>query len=92
MRALVSFLTTNAAADSDLKIGALPRDTIGRFKTGREAQATSLLDGEWLDQEQVHQAAAFDTTLRRMRLDAFDLLARHGYETAKWNVELFWSV
>lgn len=92
MRAFVNFLKTNAAACSYLQIGALPRDTIGRFKTGRKAQAKSLLDGEWLDQEQVRQAATFDTTLRRMRLDTFDLLARHGYETAKWNVELFWSV
>lgn len=39
----------------------------------------------WLSAEQSLAAARCATSLRRMSRDTFDLLLRHGYETAHWN-------
>lgn len=39
----------------------------------------------WLDNEKVSIAARFPTTLGRISEDEFDLIERHGYETACWN-------
>jgi NTE family protein len=92
VRAFVNFLKKNAVAGSYLQIGALPRESITRLQEGREVVAKQLLAADWLSADQVRQAATFGTTLRRLASETFDLLERHGHETAKWNVELFGPV
>ena len=46
------------------------------------------LSGEnWLSPGEVDTAAKYGTNLSRMSEKMFDLIARHGYETTKWNME-----
>jgi hypothetical protein len=40
----------------------------------------------WMSSREVAEAAGYGTTLKQMTPAYFDLLERHGYETAKWNL------
>lgn len=88
VRAFVNFLQKSPAAGAYVGIGAKAEDSIQRFSKGREALAAELLSKPWLSAEEAERAAVYSTTLRQMTEASFDLLARHGYETAKWNVEM----
>ncbi|MDR5804982.1 hypothetical protein [Caballeronia sp. LZ001] len=88
VRAFVSFLQQQPDSGAYLGIGADAQSSIRRFRSGKEAVAASLLAGKWLQAEQAREAAGYDTTLSKMPTAGFDLLALHGYETAKWNIEL----
>lgn len=43
----------------------------------------------WLPKQKVDSAKNYDTDLKKMTGDDFDNLVQHGYETAKWSIELF---
>lgn len=60
---------------------------IGSCALGRLNEASDSADPQlvWLDAEQVAAAANCPTSLKRMKAETFDLLSRHGYETAFWN-------
>lgn len=88
VRAFVNFLQKSPAAGAYVGIGAKAEDSIQRFSKGREALAAELLSKSWLSAEEAERAVVYSTTLRQMTEPSFDLLARHGYETAKWNVEM----
>lgn len=88
VRAFVNFLKRHPADGAYLQLGASPVETIKRFMRGRENVAERLLDLDWLQASAVETAARHPTTLRRMTASDFDLLARHGWETARWNDEL----
>lgn len=88
VRAFVNFLKRHPADGAYLQLGASPVETIKRFVRGRENVAERLLDLDWLQVSAVETAARYPTTLRRMSASDFDLLARHGWETARWNDEL----
>lgn len=89
VRSFVHFLQQRPHAGAYLQIGAVPGETIEKYSRQREEEAGRLFEEEWLDADSVKEAAAFPTCLRRMSEEEFDLLSRHGFETAKWNVELF---
>ncbi|AJZ74897.1 patatin-like phospholipase family protein [Pandoraea apista] len=91
VRAFVNFLQRNPSAGAYVCIGAEAETSIIRLAKGHETVATELLSRSWLSATQAKDAATYSTTLRRMEESSFDLLARHGYETAKWNVELMSS-
>lgn len=88
VRAFVNFLQKNPGKGAYLGIGARPTDSIRRLEQGRDAVAAQLLQNQWLSSEQVSSAATLETSLKKLPTNMFDLLARHGYETAKWNMEL----
>lgn len=89
VRALVNFLQQHPTKGAYLQLGANPEVSIRRFKVGREDLAARLLAQEWLVGDAVMKAALHPTNLKKMDAGDFDLLSRHGYETAKWNLELF---
>lgn len=88
VRALVHFLQSNPAAGAYLQLGANPVESINRLSKGEE-NVGALLAQPWLNAIALKRAAAFPTTLRQMTPDAFDMLEKHGFETTKWNTELF---
>lgn len=88
IRAFVNFLQENPAAGAYLGIGSAAVSSIKRFAKGREALAEKLLREGWLSGDDANRAATYSTTLRQLDVSTFDLLERHGYETAKWNMEM----
>lgn len=88
VRAFVNFLQRNPAAGAFLGIGAAAESSIRRFSEGRSDIATKLLAQPWLSARDVKTAETYATTLHKMPGSSFDLIAKHGYETAKWNIEM----
>ena len=89
VRSFVNFLQRHPLQGAYLQLGAKPAEAIGRFTQGREDVADQLLRRSWLQAEAIKAAASFPTTLKRLSESDFDLIARHGYETAMWNDLLF---
>lgn len=88
VRAFVNFLQRHPTAGAFVGIGAAAESSIRRFAKGRETVAAELLTQSWLTAEDAQRAATYNTTLHQMSESSFDLLAQHGYETAKWNIEM----
>ena len=88
VRAFVNFLQRCPTSGAYVGIGAAAESSIRRFTKGREDVAAQLLAHEWLPVDESKRAATYDTNLCKMSDASFDLLARHGYETAKWNIEM----
>jgi len=94
VRALMNFLQQEPESGAYLGIGAAASTNIRRLAAGRESVAARLQAHGWVPEAEARLAAAYRTTLCRMTEPSFDLIARHGYETAKWNLELLagWPV
>jgi NTE family protein len=88
VRGFVNFLQKNPASGAYVGIGTAAEPSIKRFAEGREALAATLLKQAWLSAEDAKSAAKYSTTLRQLDEPTFDLLGQHGYETAKWNMEM----
>ncbi|MDN7805804.1 patatin-like phospholipase family protein [Burkholderia gladioli] len=88
VRSFANFLIENPGAGLYLQIGADPRAQIATFGSGRAIQS-ALMATDWLDVKSVKAAAAVPTSLNRMSEEEFLLVSQHGYETARWNNELW---
>ena len=88
IRAFINFLKKNPSSGAYLGIGTSAEESIKKFGEGRDTVARNLLSDDWLASDDAKNAANYSTTLRQLPLATFDLLVRHGYETAKWNMEL----
>ncbi|MGO9021336.1 MAG: hypothetical protein ACLQVJ_23605 [Syntrophobacteraceae bacterium] len=89
VRSFIAFLQTNPGKGAYFQIGADARKKIETYREQNASTADALLKETWLNAQDAVRAAGYVTTLRRMREDDFDLVERHGYETAKWNLKLF---
>jgi NTE family protein len=89
VRSFANFLVNNPAAGAYLQIGADPESRLKTYRSHNPAAAEMLLMEPWMSSREVAEAAGYGTTLKRMTPADFDLLERHGYETAKWNLLLF---
>ncbi|MGY6268822.1 patatin-like phospholipase family protein [Achromobacter denitrificans] len=88
VRAFVSYLMGGPNRGGFLGIGAVPKESIARFTKSRRELGAQLLGETWLSAQECKRAASIRTTLARMREADYDLLERHGYETARWTIEL----
>lgn len=88
VRSFVGFLKTNNECGAYLQLGSDAKKNITKYGEGYKNQPM-LLSSPWLNAEQIKSASAYPTNLKRMSIKDFDLLSKHGYETAKWNLELF---
>jgi len=88
VRGFVKFLQHNPTMGAYVGIGTAAESSINKLAKGREALAAMLLKQAWLSAEDAKSAATYSTTLRQLSEPTFDLLERHGYETAKWNMEM----
>ena len=89
VRSFANFLQRNPKNGAYFQIGAHAEEKLRTYSRHNPAAADVLLRDSWASADDVARAAAYRTTLRRMSGPDFDLLARHGYETAKWNIRLF---
>jgi NTE family protein len=88
VRSFVNFLQKNPSGGMYLQIGSNPLACIEQY--AHCDKTTGLKKAHaWLSTDKISAAVAYKTTLSRMREEAFDLLARHGYETALWNEFVF---
>ncbi|HOP31534.1 MAG TPA: patatin-like phospholipase family protein [Spirochaetota bacterium] len=89
VRTFNNFLINNPGAGFYFMIGTSPVESIKAFRKSDVKIAKKLLQYDWLSEKGVKLAAGYKTTLKRMSEKEFDVISRHGYETAKWNFELF---
>ncbi|MCR4470397.1 patatin-like phospholipase family protein [Burkholderia sp. SCN-KJ] len=87
VRSFANFLQSNAGAGLYLRIGDDAETAFRKWKD--RVSGTSLNEHNWLSKELATRAARVPTTLDRLDEEVFDLLARHGRETAKWNNEMW---
>ena len=88
VRSFVSFLLRQPESGLYLRMGEYPVQAIQQLGTGNPDIQKRLLNDEWLGNEAVRNSALYPTTLGQMNDIDFQNIARHGYETAKWNREL----
>lgn len=89
VRSFVNFLRKNPGKGAYFQIGVSAIDSINKFSKDHEDAAKALLTEQWQSRNQAATAKKFPTTLKRLSSDDFSLIARHGYETAKWNTLIF---
>jgi NTE family protein len=89
VRSFVNFLQNHPAGGAYIQIGAHAQDKLRLYSRQDPAPAEKLLREAWATPADVARAATYRTSLRQMTGEDFDLLERHGYETARWNLRLF---
>ncbi|MGF6507840.1 patatin-like phospholipase family protein [Paraburkholderia sp. 32] len=87
VRSLANFFQANAGAGLYLRIGDAAETALEKWKA--RISERSLLEHQWLNKDLAQKAASMPTSLNRLDEDVFDLIARHGHETARWNDELW---
>jgi len=92
VRSFVSFLQNNPQRGAYFQIGTSAREKLETYKQHNPLLISELLTEDWLTSSDAARAANYSTNLSRMNERDFDLLERHGYETAKWNYELFLNI
>lgn len=85
VRSFVNFLQNNNASGMYLQIGSDPVKNIERYVMKRLDGSKPKSSIEWLTSDDIRKAVCYPTTLRRMVVEDFNLLVRHGYETTQWN-------
>jgi NTE family protein len=86
VRSFVTAILRDASLGRYYQIGSNPEGALTKFSEG---QLTGSAYGPWLSNADIHRAATWPTDLKRVTGETFDLIARHGYETAAWNEILF---
>ncbi len=87
VRSFVHFLQHNSDSGMYVQIGS---DPVASIKTYGE-KSLPMTDIQWLTADKVAEAGRYPTSLRKMQVDEFDLLALHGYQTVAWNEFVFGS-
>ncbi len=89
VRSLVSYLIDTPNSGVYLHIGSDAGTHLEKYLSHNVDAVEELLEYQWLEPEQAASAARYKTTLQHLTDDDFDLIERHGYETAMWNERLF---
>lgn len=89
VRSFVNYICNFSSAGLYFQIGTDPVSKVRKFADKNIETATSLLKENWLNQPEIDRALKYKTTLGKMKSDDFDLIMRHGFETSRWNYELF---
>jgi len=91
VRSFVNFIKNHPGSGYYLQIGQDAAAAVRRLGSADSGATQELLAMRWVSAMDATRAANYPTTLSRMKTSDFDLLAQHGYETAKWN-HLLWRV
>lgn len=91
IRALAHFLKRHSERGAYAQIGADPVQRIRAYASRCPEAAEILSRYAWLPPDEINLAAAHPTTLWPLRVEQFDRLERHGYESIRWNELLFGS-
>ena len=87
VRSYVNFITNNYGSGLYLQIGVDPRKLLNQYQP--KEHNTNWGESSWLSQDKILYTKNYKTTLRKLQHSDFDLIAQHGYETAKVNSILF---
>jgi NTE family protein len=87
VRALVNFIQENPELARYIQLGSNPRRVAAQYKDRVDQNVMS--ENQWLSDEMIQESADWPTDLNQLTESTFELIARHGYETAKWNDLLF---
>lgn len=87
VRALVNFIQENPELARYLQLGSNPRMVATQYKSRIDENVLS--ENQWLPDEMIQASADWPTDLNQLSENSFELIVRHGYETAKWNDLLF---
>lgn len=90
VRSFVNFIKSNPSKGKYIQLGSDAVNTIKRYGNPDSKIVKELLSKEWLSTDDVNRAAVYPTTLKMINQIDFDLLLKHGYQTAQWN-DLLWS-
>jgi NTE family protein len=90
VRAFVNFLQSHEEAGMYLQIGSNPTAEIATYSS-KNPDISLIVAHDWLPAIKTRQAASYKTSLLRMESNDFDLIERHGYETALWNEMVFFG-
>ncbi|MFO0754603.1 MAG: patatin-like phospholipase family protein [Thermodesulfovibrionales bacterium] len=80
VRSFVTFLQNSPFSGMYLQIGSDPRKKLATY-----SQNDHFGYYDWMGSDMILKAVSYKTTLSRMSMEYFDLIERHGYETALWN-------
>jgi len=80
LRVIIGFLEKNQNAGVVLRLG---NTVAGILKSAKKDAPASWAGREFLSDTQVHLAAGLETTLRKLSVEEYDRLFRHGYEVAE---------
>lgn len=90
VRSFVNFIQDHAQCGAYFQIGASALDAINKFAhLSTPNIVSSLLQDDWITKDKALLAKSYPTHLEKMSVDYFDLISRHGYETAKWHLIMF---
>ena len=85
VRPFISAILNDAHLGRYYQIGSSPEETLNKHYQSQVASE----HGPWLTSAELRRASMWPTDLKKVTEDTFDLIARHGYETARWNEILF---
>ena len=84
IRAFIDYLSKGNSG-AFLGIGSSPRQLIKKL----DKDSNVVKNRDWLDDEKIEIAKCYPTNLGALSLEMFDLIARHGYEVASVNDEIY---
>lgn len=90
VRSFVHFLQNNPSKGAYYQLGSSPVEKIKTYGDQNKPEIQALLNDHWLSQDDTQKAKEYPTDLKNLTEDNYDLLERHGYETAKWN-DCLWA-
>jgi NTE family protein len=89
IRAISNYFKNTKNSGHYFQIGSVPITKIQQYNSVNEEMFKNLLLQTWLDASSINQVANYPTNLKKVTVNNFDLIERHGYETAKWNSSIF---
>jgi len=86
IRPFVNAIIENPSLGRYYQIGSVPENALKKFAT---EEMNTRSDNFWLSSAECFRASHWPTDLKMVSEEEFDLISRHGFETAKWNEILF---
>ena len=83
VRVFASYLLANPNSGAYFQIGSNALGKLRQYSPESEAEIS------WLNDSEVQAAVEYPTNLKILTTEMFNLLSRHGYETALWNQRAF---
>lgn len=88
VRSFVNFLQGGPDRGVLVGIGSDAKTSVETYAKSHDHLFHELSNYNWLSAAEAKRAAEYKTSLDKMSESNYDLLLRHGYETAKWNIEI----
>ena len=91
IRSFVNYLQQDPLRGLYCQLGMAPLRLPEIYNHIDEEHVKKIQKEEWLSDQDTNYALKYKTSLKKMPIKDFDLIARHGYESAKSAALFFWS-